>query len=152
MRKLHIVIIVLITGILNCGYSCAQNGPTPHKVVLTWTQSTSPNITGNCVYRGSKAGTYTLPALFCSTTPITTFTDTSVVSGQVWDYAVTAQQTVTGTIQESAYSNDVQVVIPGPNAPNMGPPTNAKSTPNPNSDNGGHDGLEGPTITAALGY
>lgn len=96
-------------------FSCnAQNGPTQPSVVLTWTQSVSAGVTRNCVYRGAASGGYSLPAIFCSPAPIITYTDTTVVRGQSYHYAVTAG--IDGT--EGAYSNDVIAAIPlAPAAP-----------------------------------
>lgn len=91
----------------------AQNGPTQPSVALSWTQSNSSGVTGNCVYRGVLAGTYTLPALFCSTTPITSYTDTTIVRGTTYHFAVTAKIGAS----ESGYSNDILVVSPAINAP-----------------------------------
>jgi hypothetical protein len=109
-RLLSITCFVLFC----CAYSCGQNGPTPPSVVLTWTQSTGPGtITANCVYRGATAGNYTLPALFCSTTPITTYTDTTVTRGTTYNYAVTAKVGAT----EGGYSNNAAAAVPLAPAP-----------------------------------
>ena len=86
----------------------AQNGPTPPSASLTWTQSTTTGIVKNCVYRGTATGVYTIPALFCSTAPATSFTDLTVVRGSAYHYAVTASTSTT----ESQYSNDVTATIP----------------------------------------
>jgi len=102
-------------------FSCqAQNGPTQPSVLLTWQQSTSAGITANCVYRGTTAGVYTLPAIFCSTAPITSYKDTTVQRGQTYQYAVTAKASAT----EGPYSNNVQAVIPqAPTAPTLNTPS-----------------------------
>jgi fibronectin type 3 domain-containing protein len=75
-------------------------------VVLTWTQSTSPAITGNKVYRGTVSGSETL--LYTSTTPIVTYTDGPFSTGITYYYRVTA----TNASGESAYSNEVSAVVP----------------------------------------
>lgn len=55
-----------------------------HSVELTWSPSTSVNITGYNVYRGfTSAGPYTV----LSTTAATNYTDTDVQSGQTYYYA-----------------------------------------------------------------
>lgn len=103
--------------LLACLYSChAQNGPTSPSVTLSWVQSTGNTnpIAKNCIYRGSAIGTYSLPALFCSTAPITTFKDTTVTRGSTFHYAVTAQDTLGA---ESAFSLDVAATPPIINAP-----------------------------------
>jgi fibronectin type 3 domain-containing protein len=94
--------------------ACGQNGPTQPSVMLAWTQSDSPGVTANCVYRGTASKTYALPALFCSATPIVTYTDTMVTRGTTYYYAVTAQFGKA----ESAYSNEVAALVPV-----MDPPT-----------------------------
>lgn len=119
MRK---VIIVLMSLVFCCAYSChAQNGPTQPNVALTWTQSTTTGVTKNCVYRGtSNAGSYVTPALFCSTVPIVSYTDSTVTASTTYHYAVTASVGTT----ESAFSNDVTAVVPAsPNAPTLNTPT-----------------------------
>lgn len=89
-------------------YSChAQNGPTQPSVQLSWTQSATPGVTANCVYRGTATKVYTMPALFCSTAPVTTFTDNTVVRGTTYFYAVTAQ---VGKI-ESQFSNEATAPV-----------------------------------------
>ena len=96
-------------------YSChSQTGPTQPSVALSWTQSTSAGVTAHCVYRGAVSGTYTIPALFCSTAPITTYTDSTAAAATTYWYAVTAK---VGSA-ESAYSSPLQVIVPAnPNAP-----------------------------------
>lgn len=111
---------VLPFALLLLAAACnAQNGPTAASTVtLSWTQSTAPGVTHNCVYRGNSAGVYTLPALFCSDTPVTTYTDTSVTPGTSYHYAVTAQVGAIGSIAESPYSSDAVAVMPKiPGAP-----------------------------------
>ena len=100
-------------------WSCGQNGPTQPSVVLNWTQSATTGVTGNCIYRGTVAKVYAMPALFCSTAPSVTYTDTTVARGTTYYYAVTAQA---GKI-ESAYSNEAvaPVIL-------VSPPTGAGST------------------------
>ena len=111
MKKSLVLGFLLIAPFVAC-----QNGPTQPSVQLSWTQSTSSGVTANCIYRGATAGTYTLPALFCSASPITTYVDNTVVRGQTYHYAVTAQA---GAI-ESAYSNDATAAIPTAPAPPTG--------------------------------
>jgi hypothetical protein len=74
----------------------AQRG----KIKLTWTQSTSPNITTNKVYRSTtNGGPY---ALVTSIAATTTHTDSGLTSGTTYYYVVTA---VDGNAVESPYSN-----------------------------------------------
>lgn len=104
MKKLLIVALLCVSALAL---------PTVHQVGLSWTQSTSTGLTGNCVYRGTVSGG-PYAQLFCSSSPATTYTDTSVVGGQTYYYVVTA---VSGS-QESGYSNEFKAAIPlSPNAP-----------------------------------
>ena len=83
--------------------------PTQHSVDLSWGASSSSNVQGYNVYRaGVSGGPY---AAVVSANSGTTFVDGSVQSGQTYFYVVTAVDT-SGT--ESAYSNQVQAVIPSP--------------------------------------
>jgi hypothetical protein len=82
--------------------------PTPHTVDLTWNPSSS--AVGYNIYRGSASGgPYTMinPLLDVSTA----YTDNTVVSGQTYYYVATA---VDSGSNESAYSSQVQAVIPSP--------------------------------------
>jgi hypothetical protein len=103
-------------------YSChGQQGPTQPSVSLSWTQSNTPGVTANCVYRSTGAGTTPAPpAIFCSTTPVTSYIDNGVTANTTYVYAATAKIGST----EGAYSNDVTAAIPiSPNAPNLNPPS-----------------------------
>ena len=83
--------------------------PTQHSVDLSWGASSSSNVQGYNVYRaGVSGGPY---AAVVSANAGTTFVDGSVQSGQTYFYVVTAVDS-SGT--ESAYSNQVQAVIPSP--------------------------------------
>jgi hypothetical protein len=84
--------------------------PPQHSVSLSWTASTSQNITGYNIYRGIKSGgpySKINPVLNASTV----YTDTTVVDGQTYYYVTTA---VNSTNEESAYSNQSTAVIPPP--------------------------------------
>ena len=79
-----------------------------HSVGLSWDPATA--VVGYNVYRGSQAaGPYSKinPVLDSSTT----FSDSSVQSGQNYYYVTTSVDS-TGT--QSSYSNEIQVVIPTP--------------------------------------
>jgi len=78
--------------------SAAPNGK--KRVILKWTQSSTIDIVGNRVYRATTSGgPYAL--LYTSSTPITSYSDSSVASGTTYYYVVTAKKSG----QESAYSN-----------------------------------------------
>jgi len=72
-------------------------------VDLTWTQSPSPSVVSNVVYRAPIwRGPYV--AIFGSSEPITEFTDAGVVPGEIYCYYVTA---VDESGVESGRSNKV---------------------------------------------
>jgi fibronectin type 3 domain-containing protein len=79
-------------------------------VALSWTASTTSTVTGYNVYRGSVSGG---PYVRVNSSPdaATTYTDSTVQAGQTLYYVVTA---VDGSGDESAHSNQVQVVVPSP--------------------------------------
>jgi hypothetical protein len=81
-----------------------------HTVNLSWTASTSQNISGYNIYRGVKAGgpySKINPVLNASTI----YSDATVVDGLTYYYVTTA---VNSSNEESAYSNQTQAVIPPP--------------------------------------
>jgi len=115
----YLPLFLLFNVYLHC-----QNGPSKPSVALSWTQSTTPGVTINNVYRCTQSGTTACtpapPSIFTSTAPITSYTDNSVNASTNYYYAVTA--TVGST--ESAYSNVVEAAIPAsPNAPVLNAPT-----------------------------
>jgi hypothetical protein len=82
-----------------------------HAAILSWTASTTPNVTYN-VYRASAStGPFTTPV---NSSPIsgTTFTDASVQAGQTYYYVATAVD-MNGN-QSADSSPSVQVTIPSP--------------------------------------
>jgi len=80
-----------------------------HSVSLSWTASTS-TVVGYNVYRGgTSGGPYT--RINSALDSNTSYMDSSVQAGQTYYYVTTA---VDSTGAESAYSNQVQGVIPSP--------------------------------------
>lgn len=94
----------------------ASNGETcivynNHGVTLNWTASTSLNIAGYNVYRGTTSGgPYTK---LTTTAPVnaTSYSDTAVQAGQTYYYVAT---TVDTSGNESAYSSQASATIPNP--------------------------------------
>jgi len=79
-----------------------------HSVSLSWNASTSPNISGYKVYRGSvSGGPYTL--ISASVIDGISYVDNSVVSGQTYYYVATS---VGSNDEESGYSNQAVAVVP----------------------------------------
>lgn len=79
-----------------------------HTVSLNWTASTSQNVTGYNVYRGTASGG-PYGKINSSLDPNTNYTDGSVVNGQTYYYVTTA---VNSSNEESSYSNQAKAVIP----------------------------------------
>ncbi len=78
-----------------------------YHVALSWDASTSPDITGYNVYRGTvSGGPYTEIA---SHVVDTTYTDTTVAEDKTYYYVTTA---VNSTNEQSGYSNQVKVEVP----------------------------------------
>ena len=86
--------------------SSSSPAPTQHSVTLTWDASTN-SVVGYRVYRDNGSGLSPLSQVI----PNLTYTDSTVVSGSTYQYAVTA---VDSAGDESAYSNQVTAVIPTP--------------------------------------
>ena len=81
-----------------------------HSVTLTWVASTSPNITGYNIYRGTTSGgPYT--KVNSSLISGLSYVDTTVLAGQTYYYVGTA---VNSSNAESAYSSQTQGTIPTP--------------------------------------
>jgi fibronectin type 3 domain-containing protein len=79
-------------------------------VTLNWHASTSANVTGYNVYRGTQSGgPYAKVNTVLDTS--TTEVDYAVTAGQTYYYVVTA---VNASSQESAYSTQIKAVIPYP--------------------------------------
>jgi hypothetical protein len=92
---------------LTQSYSFTISG-TAYSVLLNWTASPSAGVTGYNVYRSMASGSGYAKI---TSSPIggMTYTDTTVVDGQAYYYAVTS---VDATGDESAYSENVQMNIP----------------------------------------
>lgn len=83
--------------------------PLPHSVSLSWGASTS-TVVGYNIYRGNQSGgPYT--KLNSSVVPGTTYTDSTVQSGQMYFYVATA---LDSNNVESVFSNEASAVIPIP--------------------------------------
>jgi Abnormal spindle-like microcephaly-assoc'd, ASPM-SPD-2-Hydin len=78
-----------------------------HSVALTWDPSSSQVIGYNVYRRTGVSGSYT--KINPSLNATTSYTDTSVQSGQTYDYVTTA---VDASNLESVYSNQVTATIP----------------------------------------
>ncbi len=102
--------IVVVQRVIaaSLGRSCLTSSGM-HVVSLSWRASTSRDVTGYVVYRGAASGG---PYEFlASAGNVTTYTDTTVISGQTYYYVITSLSRSGG---ESEYSAPVQAVIPTP--------------------------------------
>ena len=78
----------VLTLLLFCGLAYGTESPS---IKLTWTQSISPNIAFNSVYRSVNGGKPAL--LYVTNEPVVTYIDTNVESGYKYCYSVTATNT-----------------------------------------------------------
>lgn len=84
--------------------------PGTHSVTLNWTASTSPNIAGYRVYRGSApGGPYT--EITTRAQASTNFVDKAVSAGSTYYYVCVAVDTAGN---QSKYSNEARAVVPSP--------------------------------------
>ncbi len=102
--------VVVVQRVTNAamGGTCVTGNP--HTVALTWAASLSANVAGYNVYRGSLSGgpyTRVNAALIAATS----YTDTTVPSGQTFYYVATA---VDNNGDESVYSTEVSAFVPSP--------------------------------------
>jgi hypothetical protein len=79
-----------------------------HSVNLSWNASTSQDVSGYNVYRGTQSGG-PYGKINPSLVPSTAYTDSTVASGTTYYYVTTA---VDSNGQESIYSNEAQAIIP----------------------------------------
>jgi fibronectin type 3 domain-containing protein len=114
------ILILAAMPLLGCGsgFSTAAKTsdptvPTVHTVDLSWTPSTSSNISGYNIYRAmytGSCGSYSKVNTALNTS--TSYTDSAVTNGTSYCYATTA---VNASNEESRYSNIVSnVQIPTP--------------------------------------
>ena len=101
---------VVLQRVINATMSGTCVIGNPHTVSMTWTASTSANVTGYNIYRATTSGgPYT--KVNSSLMAGTSYTDSTVQSGQTYYYVATAMD---NTNAESSYSNQPQAVIPNP--------------------------------------
>lgn len=87
----------------------SQTPGTQHTVDLSWGASTSP-VLGYYTYRGTQSGG-PYSRLNSTPQPATSYSDSTVQSGQTYYYVVTSMGTDS---VESAYSNQATAVVPSP--------------------------------------
>jgi hypothetical protein len=82
-----------------------------HSVTLTWIASTSSNVAGYNVYRGTTSGGPYATNVNSSLVTGLSYTDTTVLAGQTYYYVLTAVDT---SGNESGYSTQTAATIPTP--------------------------------------
>jgi hypothetical protein len=106
--------IAVIQRVINAalGGACLTGGGTvPHYVSLTWSASTSSNVAGYNVYRGTNSGGPYSTKVNSSSVTGTAYTDTAVLAGQTYYYVCT---TVDTGNNESSYSSPASASVPTP--------------------------------------
>jgi Abnormal spindle-like microcephaly-assoc'd, ASPM-SPD-2-Hydin len=105
--------IAFVSNAMNSPTSVTINGSgvvaPPHTVSLSW-QPSALVISGYNIYR-SMTGGGPYARLNAIVSPVSSYLDSAVLSGQTYYYVVTA---VSSTGAESEYSNQVKAVIPMP--------------------------------------
>jgi fibronectin type 3 domain-containing protein len=96
----------LLLTVLLVSVGCGGSSSGRHSVHLSWKASVSNNVVNYNIYRATVPNSY---ELLVSMNPTTSYTDTTVQSGQKYYYVVTAVDSEGG---ESSYSNRVEVAIP----------------------------------------
>jgi hypothetical protein len=106
---------LLILASLLMFVTIGASAQTAHTVGLTWTQSIFSGVTANKVYRSTVSGAQG-SAIYSSTTPIVTYTDSGpLTNGTTYYYCVSA---LAGSNNESACSTQAIATIPvAPPAP-----------------------------------
>jgi hypothetical protein len=106
--------VAVVQRVINAAMGQACNtsvGVVPHFVLLNWTASTSSNIAGYNVYRGSVSGGPYTKISSSLVVAGTSYTDSSVLAGQTYYYVCT---TVDTNNNESAYSNEAMAAVSSP--------------------------------------
>ncbi len=102
--------IVVVQRVVNAALGLGCVTGSGHSATLTWVASTSSNVAGYNVYRGTTSGgPYTL--INATPTSALTYVDTTVAAGQTYYYVVESVGT-NGSL--SAASNEASAVIPSP--------------------------------------
>jgi hypothetical protein len=92
--------------------SSTLTGTGLHDVILTWTASPTPGISGYNIYRGLSSGGETTTPLNATPVTATTYVDTNVTAGTKYYYVVTA--VAANGVTQSANSNEASATVPTP--------------------------------------
>jgi hypothetical protein len=88
--------------------SIATSAASSHSVMLNWTASPSPGVTGYNVYRSTVSGSG-YAKINSSVVSGLTYTDATVVNGVTYYYVTTS---LNASGDESSYSEQVQMIVP----------------------------------------
>jgi hypothetical protein len=103
--------VAVVQEVINAAMSgtCPVSVASTHDVAVSWGPSTSINVAGYNIYRGTASGG---PYNKLNSSLLgTAYTDSAVQSGQTYYYVATA---VDSSNNESAYSSAAQAVVPSP--------------------------------------
>jgi hypothetical protein len=91
------------------GSNCATGVGTTHTVTLNWTPSTSSNVVGYYVYRGTVSGG---PYTKLNTTPVpgAFYTDNNVPGGLTYYYVATSVDS--NNVESTSHSNEASAPVP----------------------------------------
>jgi hypothetical protein len=92
----------------SANFSITTAAGADHSVMLKWTASPSPGVTGYNVYRSTMSGS-DYSKINPSPVAGLIYTDASVVNGQTYYYVTTA---VNAAGDESSYSEQVKMIVP----------------------------------------
>lgn len=106
----HVCTVITVQRVINASLGMPCSVYNAHAAALSWTASTTPNVTYNVYRAAASTGPFTTPL---NAAPITgtSYTDTTVQAGQTYYYVVTA---VASGGQESAFSSPTSGTIPSP--------------------------------------
>jgi hypothetical protein len=111
--RLPVVLLALVFAAA-CGGGSGRTVTPPssssHYVVLSWTASTTPDVIGYNLYRGTTSGGPYPTKLNVSPVTGTSFTDNTVEAGQTYYYVATAVGS--DGVTESAYSDETSATVP----------------------------------------
>lgn len=104
--------VITVQRVVNASMGQVCSTYNTHAANLSWTASTSPNISYYNIYRGTTSGgPYSKISSTTANSGVTTYQDTSVQAGHTYYYVGTAVD-VSGN--ESGYSNQATAPIPTP--------------------------------------
>ena len=101
--------VVVVQRVINSALGGTCETSSSHSASLTWAASTSNNVVGYNIYRGTKTGG---PYEKLNSAPVAgmSYADNTVLAGQTYYYVTTA----VASNNESGYSNEAQAAVTSP--------------------------------------